>query len=113
MCTQQQSLQILKSIYEQCNPIFDYKITDAILYGSYARGDYHAESDIDILLAVNTSAANIALLRNRLASITSGLSLQYDVTVSVTAKPSEQFARYGEILPYYINVREEGIRYAG
>lgn len=113
MCTQQQALQILKDIYEQCNPIFDQKITDAILYGSYARGDYHTESDIDILLAVNTSAANIALLRNQLALITSQLSLQYDITISVTAKPSEQFARYGQILPYYINVLKEGIRYAG
>lgn len=113
MCTQQQALQILKEIYEQCNLIFDHKITDAILYGSYARGDYHTESDIDILLAVDTSAANIALLRNQLASITSQLSLKYDITISVTAKPSEQFTRYGQVLPYYINVLEEGIRYAG
>ena len=113
MCTQKQALQLLKIVYEQCSLIIEHKITDAILYGSYARGDYHAESDIDILLAIDTSAANIALMRNQLASITSKLSLQYDITISVTAKPSEQFIRYGNILPYYKNVLEEGIRYAG
>lgn len=113
MCNQRQALQILKEVFDQCSPIFDNKITEAFLYGSYARGDYHAESDIDILLVVAVDSSSIASARNQLAAITSRLSLKYDITVSVAVKPSAQFIRYADVLPYYKNVLEEGIRYAG
>jgi len=45
--------------------------------------------------------------------VTSRLSLEHDITVSVTVKPLEQFQRYQTALPYYQNVVREGIRYAG
>ena len=45
--------------------------------------------------------------------MTSRLSLEHDITVSVTVKPLEQFRRYQTALPYYRNVVREGIRYAG
>ena len=82
------------------------------LYGSYARGDYHAESDIDILLAVELSSEAISGLRNRVAFISSELSLKHDITVSITVKPAAQFRRYADVLPYDRNVLREGIRYA-
>ena len=112
MCNQSQAIAILGKVYTLCNPIFGNAITDAYLYGSYARGDYHAESDIDILLAVDLTPEAISKLRNRLALITSELSLEYDITVSVTVKPLAQFKQYADILPYYKNVLREGIRHA-
>lgn len=112
MCTQNQAINILHEVYNSCNTIFANKINDAILYGSYARGDFHNESDIDILLTVDMTQADISKLRNAIATITSELSLKYDITVSVTVKPLEQFLRFADILPFYKNVIREGIRYA-
>ena len=48
MCTQNEAVVILREVYEGCQKIFG-DIKDAYLYGSYARGDYHEESDVDIL----------------------------------------------------------------
>ena len=48
MCTRNQAFEILKIVYHACDPILGHSIHDAILYGSYARGDFTAESDIDI-----------------------------------------------------------------
>lgn len=112
MCNQRQAIAILGEVYTSCNPIFGNAISDAYLYGSYARGDYHAESDIDILLAVDLTPEAISKLRNKLALITSELSLEHDITVSVTVKPLAQFKQYADVLPYYKNVLKEGIRYA-
>ena len=111
MCNQNQAIAILGEVYTSCNPIFGNAITDAYLYGSYARGDYHAESDIDILLTVDLKPEEIANLRNRVGLITSDLSLKHDITVSVAVKPLDQFLQYANILPYYKNVLKEGIRY--
>lgn len=112
MCNQSQAIAILGEVYASCNPIFGNAIMDAYLYGSYARGDYHAESDIDILLTVDLEAETISKLRKRLAIVISELSLKHDITVSVTVKPLAQFKRYADVLPYYKNVLREGIRYA-
>ena len=53
MCTRNQAFEILKIVYHACDPILGHSIHDAILYGSYARGDFTAESDIDILLTAD------------------------------------------------------------
>ena len=110
MCTQNQALSILEEAYRQCSQRFPCEIKDAYLYGSYARGDYHAESDIDILLTVDTN--HIAPLRKAAASVSSALSLKHDVTVSVSLKPAAQFHQYSSSLPFYREVVREGIRYA-
>lgn len=64
MCSRDQAILILGEVYSACNPIFGYAIKDTYLYGSYARGDYHEESDIDILLAVDMDQSAIAVHRN-------------------------------------------------
>lgn len=112
MCNQSQAIAILGEIYTICNPILGNAIADAYLYGSYARGDYHAESDIDILLTVNLNPDEISKMRNSIGLVTSDLSLKHDITVSVTVKPMSQFQQFADILPYYQNVLKEGIRYA-
>lgn len=112
MCDRNQAIVILGEVYAACNPVFGNAVKDAYLYGSYARGDYHDESDIDILLTVDLDPAAISALRNRVGMISSDLSLKHDVTVSVTVKPFDQFRQYADVLPYYRNVLGEGIRYA-
>ena len=66
MCTRNQAEEILHSVYHACSPIFG-RIHDAYLYGSYARGDFNPESDIDILLTVDLEQAEIAKHRNDVA----------------------------------------------
>ena len=112
MCTQNQAIDILNEVYTNCNNIFGNRIKDAFLYGSFARGDFHEESDVDILLTVDMQQDEISNLRNSLACVTSELSLKHDITVSVTVKPLQQFLRFADILPFYKNVIQEGIRYA-
>ena len=52
MCTTDQAIDILGEVYRKLSGIF-VTINDAYLYGSYARGDFTDESDVDILLTVD------------------------------------------------------------
>ena len=112
MCNKNEAISILSEIYNSCNPIFNNMIKQAFLYGSYARGDYHSESDVDILLAVDIPTEEISKYRNSVAIITSDLSLKHDITVSVTVKSFDHFLKFAKIQPFYKNVIEEGVQYA-
>lgn len=112
MCNRNQAVEILKKVYVKALPIFKC-IDSAYLYGSYARGDYNNESDVDTLLIVDLSQEEIAENRMAVASLSSELSLEYGVTISVAVKPKNHFNRYFSVLPFYQNVLREGIKYAG
>lgn len=112
MCTQNEAIVIMHEVYAACKAIFG-EVKEAYLYGSYARGDYHNESDVDILVTVNRTQEEISDLTMDIAHISSELSLKHNVTVSIAVKPAEQFEMYRLALPYYSNVVREGIRYAG
>lgn len=111
MCSQNQAISILHEVYHACNPIFGSRLKDGFLYGSYARGDYHSDSDVDILLTVDISPEDICAYRRAVAQVSSDLSLRHDVTISVAVKAKQQFEKYAQELPYYQNVLREGIRY--
>ena len=111
MCTKNEAMIILQEVYDGCQAIFG-DIKDAYLYGSYARGDYHEESDVDILLTVEQPQSVISHHRSDIANLSSDLSLEHDITVSISVKPAEQFERLIDVLPFYQNVKREGIKYA-
>ena len=54
----------------------------------------------------------IAEKRRAIAALSSDLSLDHDVTVSIQIVPLAQFLRYADFLPFYQNVLKDGIRYA-
>ena len=111
MCTKNEAMIILREVYEGCLAVFG-DVKAAYLYGSYARGDYHEESDVDILLTVEQPQSVISAHRSDIAELSSDLSLEHDITVSISVKPAEQFERLIDVLPFYQNVVREGIKYA-
>ena len=49
---------VRQSIYlflQQIKVILEQNLSKVIIYGSYARGDYHANSDVDIMILVDLS----------------------------------------------------------
>lgn len=111
MCTKNQAISILGEAYLACSSIFKGNIKEAYLYGSFARGDYNNESDVDILVTAALDRAEIARFRYALATVSSNLSLKHNVTVSLTVKPHDDFMLYSTTLPFYMNVIKDGIRY--
>ncbi len=49
------------------------KVYKIILYGSYARGDFNSESDVDIMILLNCSEEETVLYRNDVCMIASRL----------------------------------------
>ena len=102
---------ILRDAFTICQQIYGKKLCYAYLYGSYARGDFDAESDVDILVTVDMDKPEGGDYFYKIAKLSNRLSLDYDVTVSISVKSEKHFKEYSNILPFYSNVLKEGIKY--
>lgn len=86
--------------------LYGPRLKAVILFGSYARGDYNKNSDLDVMIVLDTYKSRWDELV-RSAELASDLSLEYNVTISRTIMSEEQWKK-GD-LPVLANVRAEGI----
>ena len=110
MCTQNDLEKILKKIVIIYRDIYNKNLCDIYLYGSYARGDYNTESDIDIVAIVKGERQELQNQLKKIWDVVSDLELDYEVIISPTVIPYTEFETYKDILPYYRNIAREGVK---
>ena len=99
-----------ESLLRECKAglqaLYGARLRHVLLYGSYARGDFDAESDFDVLVVLDDFESYGAEV-DRTAKLGADLSLQHDVSIT------QVFLRERDWLtadtPFLRNVREEAI----
>ncbi|MCD7741018.1 MAG: nucleotidyltransferase domain-containing protein [Ruminococcus sp.] len=109
MCTQSELNIILKEIAKSYQLTYGNDLSKVILYGSYARGDYQDDSDIDIVAIVKGARKEIQDKLEKVWDISHDLSMEYGIIVSPTVIPQDEFERCKNDIPYYKNIEKDGI----
>ena len=109
MCTKITLNEITNRVVEVVSDSLGSKLDRVILYGSYARGDFDGESDIDILVLANIPKEDADKLDMQLTRFTSRLGLENDIVVSLFVKDSETFYKFLPADPFYQNVIKDGV----
>lgn len=104
---------ILDHIAEETKKLFGEKLDSVILYGSYARGDFNDESDIDIMIIADIPMDESYGFTRLLHQNLSHVEIDNDCVISFSIVENEKFRRFREALPFYRNVYREGIKIAG
>lgn len=112
MCTENQLNKLLKTVSARSKEIFKENLNTVILYGSYARGDYDSESDVDIMIIVNLPKEKLCEFRKELDNLCGSLLYDYGVVVSITERDAETYYRYIDVLPFYQNINRDGVKIA-
>jgi predicted nucleotidyltransferase len=86
--------------------LYGQRLMAVYLFGSYARGDYNENSDLDVMIVLDTYKSYWDELVCS-AELASDLSLEYDVTISRMIMTEEQWKK-GD-LPVLMNIRVEGV----
>lgn len=101
--------KVIQSFAKDVQKVFGKALYQIILYGSYARGDYKDNSDIDIMILTSLSEQEIKDIENTIYDIAFEYELSYEVMISVNIKNTDHFNYWLGALPYYDNVRKEGV----
>ena len=91
MCTQGEVRAIVADMRTRLEGLFPQQRIDAILFGSYARGDAEDGSDLDGMFLVD----------------------ERGVLVSPVVEERAYYERNADVLPFFRNVRREGVPFLG
>ena len=80
-----------------------------ILYGSYARGDYKSNSDIDIMILTSLEEKDIRKYEEDIADVAFDIQMSSGRDISVIVKNESQFNYWIGALPFYDNVEKDGV----
>jgi predicted nucleotidyltransferase len=109
MCSKAVLNAITKKICASAKEVLGGKLEKVVLYGSYARGDYHEWSDIDIMILADILPGEANETRRKIWRAAGSIDLEYNVVISLCMVCSSNFRGYSDILPFYMNVQKEGV----
>ncbi len=87
--------------------LYGNELAELVLFGSYARGDQHDESDIDFAVVLRDPAIRPSAEIVKTSLIASRLSLKYGLMIS--SLPVSLHKRQTSMQGVYQDIRKEGI----
>ena len=95
------------------NNLLGSRLSKVILYGSCARGDNHEFSDVDVMILVRMTDAEIKRIENDIYDMAFDIEMETGIDISPIIKNEEQYEYWVDTLPFYRNVRDEGVVISG
>jgi uncharacterized protein len=100
--------QIAKEFKAKLKVLYGDDLSDLILFGSYARGDFNNDSDIDFAVVLKSDNTNTPNEISKLSVITSDFLIKFSELVSVFPISSNKYKNSN--LPIYQENRKDGIK---
>ncbi len=97
---------IIRKFKERIQELYGSRLRDVILYGSFARGDATAASDIDLAIVLGGSVSPVDEI-DRMVDIVTDLNLEHNVLISVYPLSEDNYASVNS--PVLMNLRREGV----
>ena len=102
---------IIEDFTNKVSTLLGSHLKQIILYGSYARGDFNKDSDIDIMILTDLKDNEILEYRNKIYDIAYDIEYDndFDIVISPLIKNIDKFNYWLQALPFYMNVQKEGV----
>lgn len=99
--------QVAIEFKTQLLQLYGNELAELILFGSYARGDNHEESDIDFAVILHNPNTRTSAEIPKTSMISSRLSLKYGLMLSTL--PTSLHKKQTSMQGIYQEIRKEGI----
>lgn len=101
---------IMQQFASSLRKLLGNTLDSVIVYGSYARGDYSELSDIDVMILVTLTEEKIKKISDEISDMAFEYLMKFGVDISPIVTNIDHFNYWVDNLPYYRNVRDEGVR---
>lgn len=101
--------KILQEIAELLKQVYGDRLKAVILYGSVARGTQTEDSDIDIMVLVDGTDAQLQEYDEKLSEVSTDLALKYMMVFSIINVKYQEYQDWETVSPFYQNVDREGV----
>ncbi len=105
--------KILILFMNEAKEILGNAFKSLTVYGSYARGDYNENSDIDVMILSSLTENEIIAAEDKLCDKAFDYLMEYGINISVIVKNEKQFNYWLGALPFYYNIKAEGVMIDG
>ena len=100
---------LLQQYVSYVKNIYGSHLRKVILYGSYARGDYNVDSDVDILILLDLSDMDIKKYRHQLSNMTFDFNMDHDMDIKPIVKSESHYEKWVGNYPFYTNIYRDGV----
>ena len=100
---------LIEAYIDNLKAIYQDTLQSVILYGSYARGEASAMSDIDIMILVNSDDDGIRAKNEALIYMTYDFNMEHDLDIQPIAESVATYHYWIGAHPFYQNVKREGV----
>jgi uncharacterized protein len=98
----------LKQAEAELKKLLGDKLKKLILFGSYSRGDYNNESDIDLIALVDETNPE-EKFAEQIVDIMVDLSLKNDSILSIFMENDKNYEEEKSVIPLLKNIEKEGM----
>lgn len=100
---------LLGEYREAMERILGNRLKRVILYGSYARGDFKQDSDMDIMILADVQAEEISNYADKIYDITYDFEMQYGMEINPSVQSVQTYEKWKNVYPFFINVEKDGV----
>ena len=101
--------EVLMTFAQGTREILKSNLSKLIVYGSYARGDYKENSDIDVMILTPLSKEEIEKIENDIFNLAFDLELESGIVINPVLENETHYKYWLGAVPFYDNVEREGI----
>ena len=85
---------LIDQYVEEIKRIYGSHVKQIILYGSYARGDFRPDSDVDIMILVDMSDLELKAYGQQLSYMTYDFNMDHNLDIKLIAKNEAHFNKW-------------------
>lgn len=100
---------LLKEYRKHLEAVSGAPIEKMILFGSYARGDFTKDSDIDVMILVDLEEIQIKQYEDKVYDITYDFNYEHEMVIMPIVQSMHHFNYWKKAYMFYKNVDEEGV----
>ena len=100
---------LIEQYVAEVKKIYGTHLHKVILFGSYARGDFRPDSDVDIMILLDMSDVDLKAYSQQLCYMTYDFNLDNDLDIKPIVKSEDHFRKWVVNYPFYANINKEGV----